>query len=144
MAVNKIYGFYDECKNRYSVKIWRIFCDTFNFMPVSAIVNDKIICMHGGISDSLDFVSKISEIMRPTEIPDQGLLCDLLWSDPSEDLPTNWGANERGLSVTFSKSAVENFLNLNNLDLICRAHQVNCNSYFRLLRKDMNFLQIKG
>ena len=53
-----------------------------------------------------------------------GLLCDLLWSDPCRDLPTDWGTNERGVSVTFSKNAVYNFLEKNNLDLICRAHQV--------------------
>ena len=64
------------------------------------------------------------EINRPTEIPNSGLLCDLLWSDPSSELYTNWGPNERGLSYTFSKDVVEKFVRENDLDLICRAHQV--------------------
>ena len=53
-----------------------------------------------------------------------GILCDLLWSDPSDDNPTEWGPNERGVSLTFSKDVVCKFLKANNLDLICRGHQV--------------------
>ncbi len=51
-------------------------------------------------------------------------MCDLLWSDPSDDLPTEWGPNERGVSYTFSKDVVDKFLDENGLDLICRGHQV--------------------
>ena len=51
-------------------------------MPVSAVVEDKIICMHGGLSPELEQLSQITELPRPTEIPEDGLLCDLLWSDP--------------------------------------------------------------
>ena len=68
---------------RYSVKLWRIFGDCFNCMPVSAVVEDKIICMHGGLSPELEQLSQITELPRPTEIPEDGLLCDLLWSDPT-------------------------------------------------------------
>jgi len=123
-SINRTYGFYDECKNRYSVKLWKHFCATFNFLPVACVVANKILCMHGGLSNYLEKPDNIKAITRPTEVPDTGLLCDLLWSDPSEDLPTDWGVNERGVSVTFSKNAVEGFLEKNNLDLICRAHQV--------------------
>ena len=63
---------------RYSVKLWRIFGDCFNCMPVSAVVEDKIICMHGGLSPELEQLSQITELPRPTEIPEDGLLCDLL------------------------------------------------------------------
>jgi serine/threonine-protein phosphatase PP1 catalytic subunit len=123
-SINKVYGFFDECKKRYSVKLWKHFCNVFNYMPISGIVSKKIICMHGGLSNHLEKIDNIKQINRPTEIPDTGLLCDLLWSDPCDDLPTDWGTNERGVSVTFSKNVVENFLEKNNLDLICRAHQV--------------------
>lgn len=61
-------------------------------MPISALIEDKILCMHGGISPELNKVKKIESINRPTEIPPMGLLCDLLWSDPVED-KKGWNDN---------------------------------------------------
>lgn len=55
-TINRIYGFYDECKRRYSIKLWKIFGDCFNCLPVCAIVDEKIICMHGGLSPELTSV----------------------------------------------------------------------------------------
>uniref|UniRef100_A0A0E0GKE6 Serine/threonine-protein phosphatase n=1 Tax=Oryza nivara TaxID=4536 RepID=A0A0E0GKE6_ORYNI len=80
-SINRIYGFYDECKRR------------FNSLP------------------------------RPTDVPDTGLLCDLLWSDPGKDVQ-GWGMNDRGVSYTFGADKVSEFLEKHDLDLICRAHQV--------------------
>lgn len=122
-SLNRIYGFYDECKRRYSVKLWRIFADTFNWMPVAAVVQDKIFCMHGGLSPDLTNLAQILDIERPTDVPDEGLLCDLLWSDPDPDVP-GWGYNARGVSYTFGRDIVSEFLAQHDLDLICRAHQV--------------------
>ena len=126
--INKIYGFFDECKRRYSVKLWKLFSDCFNSLPIAALINDKIICMHGGLSPDLSSLEQLKKIVRPTEIPDTGLLCDLLWSDPDK-LSTGWGENERGVSVTFSPQVVEEFLEKHDLDLVCRAHQVVENGY---------------
>jgi serine/threonine-protein phosphatase PP1 catalytic subunit len=61
--------------------------------------------------------------MRPTDVPDQGLLCDLLWSDPDKET-SGWGENDRGVSFTFGPEIVSKFLSRHDLDLICRAHQV--------------------
>ena len=80
--------------------------------------------MHGGLSKELNNLEQLNKILRPTEIPDEGLLCDLVWSDPSDELNEEFGENERNISVTFSKKVVEKFTNNNGLDLICRAHQV--------------------
>ena len=93
-SLNRIYGFYDECKRRYSVKLWRIFADCFNCMPVAAVVADKILCMHGGLSPDLEHLSQIFDIPRPTDVPDEGLLCDLLWADPDSNV-LGWGYNAR-------------------------------------------------
>lgn len=93
-SLNRIYGFYDECKRRYSVKLWRIFADCFNCMPVAAVVEDKILCMHGGLSPDLDHLSQIFDLNRPTDVPDEGLLCDLLWADPDTNV-MGWGYNAR-------------------------------------------------
>jgi serine/threonine-protein phosphatase PP1 catalytic subunit len=122
-SLNRIYGFYDECKRRYSVKLWRIFADCFNCMPVAAVVEDKILCMHGGLSPDLDHLSQILDITRPTDVPDEGLLCDLLWADPDQNV-MGWGYNARGVSYTFGHDIISDFLSRHDLDLICRAHQV--------------------
>jgi serine/threonine-protein phosphatase PP1 catalytic subunit len=122
-SINRIYGFYDECKKRFSIKLWKTFTDCFNCLPVAAILDDKIICMHGGLGPDLETVDKIRNIIRPTDVPERGLLCDLLWSDP-DDSSNGFGSNERGVSVVFNGKIVQTFLKNNDLDLICRAHQV--------------------
>ena len=123
-SVNRIYGFFDECKRRISVRIYKSFSEVFNMLPLTALVEDKIICMHGGLAYELKTIDQLKQIKRPTEIPDSGLLCDLMWSDPSYQIATSWGPNERGVSFTFSKDVVHDFTEKNNLDLVCRAHQV--------------------
>ena len=124
-SINKIYGFYDECKRRLSVKCFKKIINLFNMLPISALINENILCMHGGLSKELKTIDQINNILRPTDIPDEGLLCDLLWSDPNETLlEEDYGKNERNISVTFSKKVVKEFEEKNNLDLICRAHQV--------------------
>jgi serine/threonine-protein phosphatase PP1 catalytic subunit len=122
-SINKIYGFYDECKRRFSIKLWKLFTDVFNCLPIAACIDDRILCMHGGLSPELHSLEQLHLISRPTDIPDKGLLCDLLWSDPDEDA-NGWGENDRGVSVTFSTSIVNKFAEKNDLDLILRAHQV--------------------
>ena len=103
--INRIYGFYDECKRRYSIRLWRVFSDVFNCLPVAALVDEKIFCMHGGLSPELKNLDQIKNIMRPTDVPDTGLLCDLLWSDPERGVE-NYGDNDRGVSFTFGEKVV--------------------------------------
>jgi Diadenosine tetraphosphatase and related serine/threonine protein phosphatases len=61
-------------QRRYNIKIWKLFCDVFNCMPVVAIIDEKIICMHGGLSPDLVSLDQILAIKRPTEVPDSGIL----------------------------------------------------------------------
>ena len=123
--INRIYGFYDECKRKVSLKIYKKFCNIFNILPITAIVGEKILCMHGGLALDLKTITQLKTIKRPTEIPEEGLLCDLVWSDPDETVLFDFMTNkERGISVCFSKQTVEEFNEKNGLDFICRAHQV--------------------
>jgi serine/threonine-protein phosphatase PP1 catalytic subunit len=122
-SINRIYGFYDECKRRYNIKLWKTFTDCFNCLPIVALVANTILCMHGGLSPDLSNLDQIREIPRPFEVPDDGLVCDLLWSDPDEDI-VGWGDSDRGVSYTFGRDVVKGFLEKHNLSLICRAHQV--------------------
>ena len=93
--ITKIYGFYDECKRRHSIKLWQQFVSAFNYMPLVALINEKIMCMHGGISPSMESFKNIDNLARPLEIPSEGLVADLLWNDP-DDETKEWGENERG------------------------------------------------
>ena len=135
-SINRIYGFYDECKRRYNIKLWKTFTDCFNCLPVAAIVDEKIFCMHGGLSPELQNMEQIKRIMRPTDIPDTGLLCDLLWADPDKDI-VGWGENDRGVSFTFGEDVVAQFLRRHDLDLICRAHQVVEDGYEFFARRQL-------
>lgn len=121
--VTRVYGFYDECKRRCNVKIWKTFIDCFNTLPISAIVAGKIFCVHGGLSPALRHMDDIRNIARPTDVPDYGLLNDLLWSDPA-DMEQDWEPNERGVSYCFGKNVITDFLAVHDFDLICRAHMV--------------------
>ena len=123
-SINRIYGFFDECKRRYNVKLWKSFVDLFNCLPIAASIDDKILLVHGGLSPELKKVEQLQKIVRPTDIPEDGLLCDILWSDPDINVKGDWGPNDRGVSVTFSQKTLEKFLESNSLDLLCRAHQV--------------------
>jgi len=122
-SINRIYGFYDECKRKYNVKLWRTFTDCFNCLPLAAIVDEKIFCVHGGLSPEHHSMEQVRNVPRPTDIPDRGLICDLLWSDP-EKSQQGWGESDRGVSFTFGRDIVQKFLRKHELDLICRAHQV--------------------
>ena len=122
-SINRIYGFFDECKRRYNVKLWKLFVDLFNCLPIAASIDDKIFIVHGGLSPELKTVDQLQKVMRPTDIPEDGLLCDILWSDPDENA-SGFGENDRGVSCTFNETVLKNFLAKNDLDLLCRSHQV--------------------
>ena len=82
----------------------------------------QILCMHGGLSPELKSLEQVKRIPRPTDVPDTGLLCDLLWADPDKEIQ-GWGENDRGVSYTFGPDSVSEFLQKHDLDLVCRAHQ---------------------
>jgi serine/threonine-protein phosphatase PP1 catalytic subunit len=138
-AITKMYGFFDEVKRRYNPPLWRNFCTMFNYMPVSALVDERILCMHGGLSPDLtqkDLSHINTRIQRPCDVPDFGLMCDLLWSDPADpdqqqrrphrigglrNMP-GWTDNDRGVSYKFNEAVVKAFCERHEIDLICRAH----------------------
>ncbi|XP_030381912.1 serine/threonine-protein phosphatase alpha-2 isoform-like [Scaptodrosophila lebanonensis] len=121
-VLNMHYGFYDECKRRYTIKLFKTFVDCYNCMPVAAVISNRIFCCHGGLSPDLSTIEDINHLERPAQIPVKGLLCDLMWSDPENIF--GWGKNNRGVSVTFGRDIVERFIRNHDFDLIVRAHQV--------------------
>ena len=135
--VNKLYGFYDECIDRFGgdsnsgdgITIFNNINKVLCALPLCAIINEKIFCVHGGISPSINTIDDIKLIKRFTSIPDNGALCDLLWSDPSINNSNKWGENSRGVSYTYNSEAIDMFLQTNNLQLLCRAHQLVSDGY---------------
>lgn len=79
-SINRIYGFYDECKRRYNIKLWKTFTDCFNCLPIAAIIDEKIFTMHGGLSPDLNSMEQIRRVMRPTDVSLPLFLVSLLLS----------------------------------------------------------------
>uniref|UniRef100_A0A7S4QRX4 Serine/threonine-protein phosphatase n=1 Tax=Alexandrium monilatum TaxID=311494 RepID=A0A7S4QRX4_9DINO len=122
-SITRIYGFYDECKRRYDIKVWKAFVDLFNTLPFCAIVDDRIFCVHGGLSPEVLNIDQIRRITRPTDVPDHGMVCDFLWADPDAEIE-GWAENDRGVSYIFGEDVIKSFLKKFNFDVIVRAHQV--------------------
>lgn len=77
-SINRIYGFYDECKRRYNIKLWKTFTDCFNCLPIAAIIDEKIFTMHGGLSPDLNSMEQIRRVMRPTDVSSTSMLASHL------------------------------------------------------------------
>ncbi|KAJ0399793.1 hypothetical protein P43SY_002938 [Pythium insidiosum] len=121
--ITQVYGFYDECLRKYgSVNVWRYCTEIFDYLSLSAIIEDKIFCVHGGLSPSINTLDQIRIIDRKQEVPHDGAMCDLMWSDP-EDID-GWGLSPRGAGYLFGGDVVEKFNQTNDIQLICRAHQL--------------------
>ncbi|KAJ3183912.1 Serine/threonine-protein phosphatase 4 catalytic subunit [Geranomyces variabilis] len=126
--ITQVYGFYDECLRKYgSVNVWRFCCEIFDFLSLSAIIDDKIFCVHGGLSPGIQTLDQIRSIDRKQEVPHDGPMCDLLWSDPEEI--EGWGLSPRGAGYLFGGDVVAGFVHDNHLELIARAHQLVMEGY---------------
>ncbi|EPR77724.1 Serine/threonine protein phosphatase [Spraguea lophii 42_110] len=126
--ITQVYGFYDECVRKYgSANVWKYFTDLFDYLPLSATINDQMFCTHGGLSPSIDTIDQIHEIDRRMEVPHDGGMCDLLWSDPDEK--KGWGTSPRGAGFTFGEDITKQFNKRNGLKMVCRAHQLVMNGY---------------
>ncbi|MGL5898593.1 MAG: serine/threonine-protein phosphatase [Lactobacillaceae bacterium] len=126
--ITQVYGFYDECMRKYStVNVWKNFTDLFDFLPISAIINNDTFCCHGGLSPAFETIDQLNNIDRKIEVPHEGAMCDLLWSDPDEN--KGWGLSPRGAGYTFGPDVTSQFTDKNNLKMICRAHQVVMDGY---------------
>ncbi|KAG1133596.1 hypothetical protein G6F42_001273 [Rhizopus arrhizus] len=126
--ITQVYGFYDECTRKFgSANVWRYCCEIFDYLSLSAIIDDKVFCVHGGLSPSINTLDQIRTIDRKQEVPHDGAMCDLLWSDPEEI--EGWGYSPRGAGYLFGADVVEQFLHKNNLDFIARAHQLVMEGY---------------
>lgn len=127
-SICRMYGFFDEVKRRFSVKLFKEFTDVFNCLPISGLIEDIALCMHGGLSPELNSLKQIDNIPRPLIVADEGLACDILWSDPEEG-SAGWQPSDRGVSYTFGEDVVRRTCKRLGIDIVLRAHQVVDNGY---------------
>ncbi|XP_053993618.1 uncharacterized protein LOC128884326 isoform X2 [Hylaeus volcanicus] len=141
-SINGAYGFQDECRRRlredpdYEDSCWEKFNKVFDYLPVGALIEDRILCIHGGIGGSIQTLKDISELKRPltvSQVPEtetEQKVTDLLWSDPTDNdsitgvIPNvTRDQDGSGRIFKYGPDRVSSFLSFNNLDLIIRAHE---------------------
>lgn len=98
--ITQVYGFYEECQQKYgNASVWKSCCQVFDFLALAAIIDGKVLCVHGGLSPEIRTLDQIRVVARAQEIPHEGAFCDLVWSDP-EDVET-WAVSPRGAGWLF-------------------------------------------
>lgn len=124
------YGFYSEVLNKYngSSVVWSYITDLFDFLPLGAIIDQKIFATHGGLSPSCQQLDQIRTIDRFKEIPHDGIMADLVWSDPDPEI-SDFKLSPRGAGYLFGNEVMNKFCHDNDLVQLIRAHQL-CNEGF--------------
>ncbi|EKG06219.1 serine/threonine-protein phosphatase 2A, catalytic subunit, putative [Trypanosoma cruzi] len=121
--ITQVYGFYDECYRKYgSANVWRFCTDLFDYMPLLALVEEDVLCVHGGLSPDINTLDEIRVLDRKQEVPHEGPMTDLLWSDP-DDI-NGWALSPRGAGFIFGADVTKAFNHRNGITLIARAHQL--------------------
>ena len=138
--ISYTYGFYEEVTRKYgNSNVWNYFTDLFDYLPIAALIEGKIFCIHGGLSPLISTVDQIRLLNRRMEIPHEGAFCDLMWSDP--DNIETWLMSCRGAGWLFGSKVVQEFCFLNGLELVCRAHQLVMEG-FKYWFKNQNLLTV--
>ncbi|KAL2827516.1 Metallo-dependent phosphatase-like protein [Aspergillus cavernicola] len=121
--ITQVYGFYEECLQKYgNASVWKACCQVFDFMTLGAIIDGRVLCVHGGLSPEIRTLDQVRVVARAQEIPHEGAFCDLVWSDP-DDVAT-WAVSPRGAGWLFGDKVADEFCHVNDLTLIARAHQL--------------------
>lgn len=121
--MNKVYGFEDECKHKYTQRIFEMFSQSFESLPLATLINNDYLVMHGGLpSDVEATVEDIKKIDRFMQPPREGLFMELLWADPQ--ISNGFGPSQRGLGKSFGPDITKQFLENNKLKKVFRSHEV--------------------
>lgn len=134
------YGLYEEINRKYgNSNPWHCLTELFDHLPIAALVEGRIFCVHGGLSPKIKRLDQINIIDRKVEIPHEGPFCDLMWSDPDD--VEDWKLNHRGAGYQFGAPVVKEFNHINGLELVARAHQL-VNEGFKFWFPDENLVTV--
>lgn len=122
-SINKFYGFFEECLSKFSQTLYFAVNNSFQYLPVAAVVNEAAFCVHGGISPMLKSLNDLRKSEKQAEISGPGLFTDLLWSDPVEYIDS-FAPNDRGCGYFYGMNVINQFLEENDLELIVRSHEL--------------------
>eukprot|EP01119_Soliformovum_irregulare_P001041 TRINITY_DN10786_c0_g1_i1.p1 TRINITY_DN10786_c0_g1~~TRINITY_DN10786_c0_g1_i1.p1 ORF type:complete len:310 (+),score=46.32 TRINITY_DN10786_c0_g1_i1:2-931(+) len=127
--ITQVYGFYGECLAKYgNPNPWKYFTDVFNYLPLAAVIEEKIFCVHGGLSSTLTSLEQIKVLPRFQDVPPEGSITDLLWSDPDPE-KEGYTASPRGPGCLFGQDVVNRFLKFNRLEYMVRSNQLCIDGY---------------
>jgi serine/threonine-protein phosphatase 5 len=114
LTMNRMYGFEGEVTAKYNKKMFDLFTEVFCHLPLAVVLNKKIFICHGGLFSkdgiTLDDIKKVNRVRQP---PDEGIMCELLWSDPQPQHGRS--PNKRGVGVAFGPDVTKKWLKANNL-----------------------------
>ncbi|XP_072031594.1 serine/threonine-protein phosphatase 5-like [Amphiura filiformis] len=127
-TMNQMYGFHGEVKSKYNAQMSEFFTEVYNWLPLAQLINNKVLVMHGGLFSKDDVtIDDLRKIDRNRQPPDEGFMCELLWSDP-QILPGR-SPSKRGVGCQFGPDVTHRFLAKNNLEYIIRSHEVRAQGY---------------
>lgn len=128
--ITQVYGLFDECVRTYGgADVWKQFTDTFDYLPLAALIDNQILCVHAGLSPEFSSLESIRNLDRFQEVPSEGAMYDLLWSDPDDR--EGWATQLGPASTcrTFGADISKAFNHDNGLQLVARAHQLTMAGY---------------
>lgn len=143
--LTEYFTFFTECQVKYTEEVYEVCMETFDCLPLAALMNGQFLCVHGGLSPELRTLDDIRRIDRFREPPPHGIMCDILWADPAKDFGNEatrdffHSNTARGCSYFYTYHAVCDFLKRNHLLSVIRAHEAQDMGYRMYRKTDDNF-----
>ena len=116
--------------------MWKYCTELFDYLALAAIIDERIFCVHGGLSPHISHIDDIRQIDRKQEVPHDGVMSDLMWSDPDEFIE-GFSLSPRGAGYVFGPDVVDKFNRVNNIELIARAHQLVMEGYKSIFKDSL-------
>ncbi|XP_069961394.1 serine/threonine-protein phosphatase 5 [Cherax quadricarinatus] len=128
VTMNQMYGFQGEVKAKYTSQMAELFTEVYNWLPLCHCLNSRALVMHGGLfSEENVTLDDIRKTHRNRQPPEEGIMCELLWSDPMPGV--GLAPSKRGVGIQFGPDVTKRFLERNNLEYVIRSHEVKAEGY---------------
>jgi len=135
LTMNTYYGFLDTAARRYGMKAYRTFLKAFTMMPYGLVNNDSVLCVHGGLPDTLKDLKQLDSLRRGYEDPEDPLTMQLLWNDPRENVKGFVESDRGGGALYFGQDVFNEFMDRNRLRLMVRSHEPQPEGYRFMFEK---------